>query len=81
MIINVGEMLVKNTLETIEERRKVLSRMNMNGYDNKYLQQQLLSATNTIDTIIDGYQEQGLITAEQYNTLDDALDKFADIEF
>lgn len=81
MTNNVGEYLVTNIKQAIATRAEFLRGRERNGATPKELHAELAGAVNTLDTIVDDYLANDMITNEQYSELDDALDDFANMEF
>ena len=77
----VGTYLVENIKQAIAIRAEFLRGRERNGATPAELHAELAGAVNTLDTIVDDYLANDMITSEQYNELDDALDDFADMEF
>lgn len=77
----VGTYLVENMKKAIAIRAEFLRGRERNGATPAELHTELAGAVNTLDTIVDDYLANDMITSEQYNELDDALDDFADMEF
>lgn len=81
MTNNVGEYLVENMKKAIAIRAEFLRGRERNGATPSELHAELAGAVNTLDTIVDDYLANDMITSEQYSVLDDALDDFADMDF
>lgn len=80
-MIEISQQVTESMLATIGKRIDLLTESYRNGMDRKEWYATKTGETNALDMAIDQMMKNGMIINRDYNKLDDAMDRLADLEY
>lgn len=80
-LLEISEKVTESMLATIGKRIDLLTESYRNGMDRKEWYATKTGETNALDMAIDQMMKNGMIMNKDYNKLDDAMDRLADLEY
>lgn len=80
-LLEISEQVTESMLATIGKRIDLLTESYRNGMDRKEWYATKTGETNALDMAIDQMMKNGMIINRDYNKLDDAMDRLADLEY
>lgn len=80
-MIEISQQVTESMLTTIGKRIDLMIESYRNGMDRKEWYATKTGACNSLDAAIDQMMKNGMIINRDYNKLDDAMDRLADLEY
>lgn len=80
-MIEISQQVTESMLTTIGKRIDLLTESYRNDMDRNEWYATKTGETNALDMAIDQMMKNGMIMNKDYNKLDDAMDRLADLEY
>lgn len=80
-LLEISEKVTESMLITIGKWIDLMVEAYRNGMDRKEWYSTKTGACNALDMAIDQMMKNGMIINRDYNKLDDAMDRLADLEY